>query len=192
MSYILEPSPISKKKWRATSPTGKKVDFGAVGYEDYTIHLDPDRKDRYVARHQARENWNKSGIDTAGFWSRWLLWNKPDFMESVKDIEKRFNIKIDTSSVKKNSDGSKIIKTGVKNSGNNESRVNKPLVSDSWNNMSDQELYMKCNNISCKDDIFWYNRVLTSFKNKAGYNSLMINKPQDLTWQQYFMQLYQG
>ena len=95
--YILEPSPRSGKKWRITTPEGKKVDFGASDYSDYTLHRDSDRKDRYLSRHQARENWTKSGIDTAGFWSRWLLWNLPDFNESVKDIESRFGIKIDTN-----------------------------------------------------------------------------------------------
>jgi hypothetical protein len=34
--------------------------------------------------------WGKSGIDTAGFWSRWLLWNKPTIKESYDDIKRRF------------------------------------------------------------------------------------------------------
>jgi hypothetical protein len=38
------------------------------------------------------ENWSKSGIDTAGFWSRWLLWNKPTIKESYTDIKRRFDI----------------------------------------------------------------------------------------------------
>ena len=36
------------------------------------------------------EVWSKSGIDTAGFWSYWLLWNKPSIKESYEDIKKRF------------------------------------------------------------------------------------------------------
>jgi hypothetical protein len=72
----------------------KMVKFGAEGYEDYTIHKDEERKERYIERHQRNEDWSKKGIDTAGFWSRWLLWNKPALKDSIKDIEKRFNVEI--------------------------------------------------------------------------------------------------
>jgi hypothetical protein len=73
---------------------GKTIHFGANGMSDYTKHKDHDRMERYNTRHKARENWNKSGIKTAGFWSKWLLWNKPSLSASKKDIEKRFNVKI--------------------------------------------------------------------------------------------------
>ena len=74
---------------------GKKtIHFGAKGYEDYTIHMDKDRMKRYKNRHRSRENWKKSGIETAGFWSKWILWNKPNLMSSIRDAEKKFNIKI--------------------------------------------------------------------------------------------------
>ena len=92
--FTLEKSPRSEKKWRITTPEGKKVDFGASGYSDYTLHKDPNRKENYLSRHSARENWTKSGIETAGFWSRWLLWNLPSLKDSIRDIEKRFNITI--------------------------------------------------------------------------------------------------
>ena len=72
----------------------KVVHFGARGYEDYTIHKDKTRYERYIIRHKARENWTKSGIATPGFWARWLLWNLPSFEASRKDIEKRFNVKV--------------------------------------------------------------------------------------------------
>lgn len=98
-TYKLIKSPRSAKKWRITTPTGKNVDFGASGYSDYTLHKDPSRQSNYLSRHEARENWTKSGIDTAGFWSRWLLWNLPDLEESIKDIENRFDIVIDRSEV---------------------------------------------------------------------------------------------
>ena len=95
--YKLEKSPRSGKKWRITAPSGKKVDFGAETYSDFTLNKDEKRKENYISRHSARENWNKSGIETAGFWSRWLLWNKPSLTASIKDIETRFNIKIKRS-----------------------------------------------------------------------------------------------
>jgi hypothetical protein len=92
--YELRPSSRSEKKWMITIPSGKTVHFGAKGYEDYTTHRDPIRKDRYIARHRSRENWTKHGIDTAGFWARWLLWNKPSLQASINDTMKRFNIDI--------------------------------------------------------------------------------------------------
>lgn len=74
--------------------TKKTIHFGAAGMSDYTIHKDFDRMKRYENRHSSSENWNKSGLRTAGFWSKWILWNKPSFMASVRDTEKRFGIKI--------------------------------------------------------------------------------------------------
>ena len=85
-------------KWTVTflRPNGRKktIHFGAKGMSDYTIHKDPERKQRYINRHKKRENWNKSGIKTAGFWSLHLLWNKPSLSASIKDIENKFNVKI--------------------------------------------------------------------------------------------------
>ena len=74
----------------------KTLKFGAYGYSDYILSGgDDNKKKAYIARHSNRsEDWNKSGILTKGFWARWLLWNKPTLEQSIKDIEKRFNIKI--------------------------------------------------------------------------------------------------
>ena len=52
------------------------LDFGAAGYSDYTIHHDPQRKERYIERHKKNEQWGKSGIGTAGYYGRWVLSNK--------------------------------------------------------------------------------------------------------------------
>ena len=78
------------KKYFIITSSGKRVYFGAAGYEDFTTHKDNERKKLYIARHSKSENWSKSGIDTAGFWSRWLLWNKPTIEASYNDIKKRF------------------------------------------------------------------------------------------------------
>jgi hypothetical protein len=83
-------SPLAKKKYRVIFQDGSKVDFGAKGYEDYTMHKDSKRKQNYLARHAKRENW--SDHHTAGFWSRWLLWNKDNLTDSIIDIHKKFNI----------------------------------------------------------------------------------------------------
>ena len=79
-----------EKKFYIITKSGKKLYFGASGYEDYTIHKDEERKKQYIMRHQKNEEWTQSGIDTSGFWSRWLLWNKPSIKESYDDIKKRF------------------------------------------------------------------------------------------------------
>lgn len=71
---------------------GTVVHFGARGYSDYTKHKDKERMQRYLDRHRKGENWNLSGIKTAGFWSRWLLWNKPSIEESKKSIASKFNV----------------------------------------------------------------------------------------------------
>ena len=72
---------------------GRTIHFGAAGYEDFTSHKDPQRKARYLARHSG-EDW--SDPTTAGFWARWLLWNKRTVAESIHDVSKRFNLRIKT------------------------------------------------------------------------------------------------
>ena len=71
-----------------TFPDGKTVHFGASGYSDFTHHKDPDRKQRYLDRHSANEDWRNP--ETAGFLSRWLLWNKPTLEASIRDTNRRF------------------------------------------------------------------------------------------------------
>lgn len=68
------------------------IHFGDERYQDYTIHEDRKRKLLYLARHRHNEDWSSTGIKTAGFWSRWILWNKPSLRESLIDTAKRFNI----------------------------------------------------------------------------------------------------
>ncbi len=61
--------------------------FGAAGYSDFTIHKDEERKLRYIKRHN-NENWTKSGIDTAGWWSLKYLWSYPTKEEAYNNIKK--------------------------------------------------------------------------------------------------------
>lgn len=74
----------------------KRIYFGAIRpngipYEAYIDHKNEERKNRYLARHKANEDWTKP---SPGFFSRWILWNKPSLTASIKDINQRFNIKI--------------------------------------------------------------------------------------------------
>lgn len=97
-AFVLRPSSKQGKKWTAvgTTRSGRRVTvhFGARGYQDYTQHKDAARKARYIIRHRARENWGASGVGTAGFWSRWLLWNRPSLRASAADTARRFGISI--------------------------------------------------------------------------------------------------
>ena len=88
MEIVISKSTNKNKKFDVVVD-GKKISFGAVGYSDYTIHKDPERKERYIARHKKNEDWNKSGIKTAGYWSKHLLWNKDTLTKSIDDISKK-------------------------------------------------------------------------------------------------------
>lgn len=57
---------------RLQSGRVRRVRFGDSTMQDFTQHHDPARRARYIQRHRAREHW--SNPQTAGFWSRWLLW----------------------------------------------------------------------------------------------------------------------
>lgn len=81
-------SPVEGKKWRAVFDDGTTTDFGAAGYDDFTITKDEDRKTLYLIRHRKNENWN--AYKSAGALSRWILWNKPTIEESLKDYKRRF------------------------------------------------------------------------------------------------------
>ena len=84
-----------KHKYIAVLQDGSKthnIAFGAKGYNDFTKTQNEDKKSSYIARHKVREDWSKSGILTAGFWSRWILWNKPTIEESVKYTIKKFHL----------------------------------------------------------------------------------------------------
>lgn len=95
IATVYKASPGSPKKFTVVFDNGKSVSFGARGYQDYTMHKDPDRKERYINRHpKTRENHKGSGRYTAGFWAMHLLWNKPSLSASARDIERRFGFKV--------------------------------------------------------------------------------------------------
>lgn len=88
IAYYPYKSDKPDKKFFIITSTGKKVYFGSANMSDFTLHKDPLRKNAYIQRHQKRENWNDK--NTAGFWSRWYLWNLPTKQASYEDIKKRF------------------------------------------------------------------------------------------------------
>ena len=119
MRVQLTPSPDRRKKYRVTFVDGDYVDFGANGYSNYTKHGDASRMRSYVRRHggnippklekttnvrrihtdmlkvesSTSEDWTRSGIRTAGFWSRWLLWSQPTLEKAKGYITRRFRIR---------------------------------------------------------------------------------------------------
>ena len=65
----------------------KTTQFGSSSHENYTIHRDKQRRELYRKRH------HKDKIDepmSAGSLSWYLLWNKEDLKESIRDYAKRF------------------------------------------------------------------------------------------------------
>jgi hypothetical protein len=88
-------SPIQEKKYRVyLEVDGKErhVDFGQYGAKDFTKTKEEARKALYLERHRAREDWTKSGILTAGFWARWILWNRKTIAASLADVKQRFDL----------------------------------------------------------------------------------------------------
>ena len=96
MNIIIKPSRRKDKKYDAVIDGSKTVSFGSKGMSDYTIHKDPERKQRYINRHKKAEDWNNPR--SAGFWSRWATWEKPTLKEAVSNINKKFkniNVKLE-------------------------------------------------------------------------------------------------
>ena len=76
----LDYSPRKNNKYMVKLPGGKKVHFGSPKYEDYTVHKDKERRDKYRAR--AMKIKNKKGEltytnpESSNYWSVHLLWPK--------------------------------------------------------------------------------------------------------------------
>ena len=92
MEVIMNKSTNNKKKDAIVD--GKQISFGQGGASDFTMHKDETRIERYIARHNKNEDWNKSGIKTAGYWSKHLLWNMDTLQKSIDDISKKHNLNI--------------------------------------------------------------------------------------------------
>jgi hypothetical protein len=89
-------SPRDDKKLQVKLETDsgreKNIHIGAKGMDDFTKTKDEEAKERYIDRHKAREDWRLSGLLTAGFWAKHLLWNKPTLQASIRDTKERFNL----------------------------------------------------------------------------------------------------
>ena len=100
MNVQFSKSDNPEKKYMVVVERGnekKTIHFGDASLKDYTLYNPLEREERkrlYMARHKIRENW--SDPMTAGFWSRWILWNKPTVAASKADVAKRFGITYST------------------------------------------------------------------------------------------------
>lgn len=101
MEIILTLSPKPDKKMRVKIGDNN-IHFGQKGFKDFIIYnkllgkegADEKRKN-YIKRHSKMgEDWGKKGIESAGFWSRWLLWEGRTLEDSIRIIEDKFNVKI--------------------------------------------------------------------------------------------------
>ena len=95
VEIIIKKSSKDGKKYDAVIDGKKTVSFGQANASDFTKHKDEERKKRYIDRHRKNEDWND--YKTAGFFSRWITWNKPTIEASVRDTNKKFpnlNIKM--------------------------------------------------------------------------------------------------
>lgn len=89
------PSDKSDKKYYAEFETDagrtKRTYFGAAGMKDYTKHSPAERDKRrqaYLTRHRATENWNDP--TSAGALARWILWEKPTVSAGVRAYKNHF------------------------------------------------------------------------------------------------------
>lgn len=86
----LEKSDRADKKYVAIFEDGTRTHFGQAGASDFTQHKDEKRKEAYLSRHRANENWND--YKSAGSLARWILWNKPTLSASLQDYKRRFGL----------------------------------------------------------------------------------------------------
>ena len=81
----------SKKKYDARIDGTKTASFGEQGASDFTIHKNTDRKEAYIARHKAREDWNKSNIASPAWMSRYIM-GKPTLKGAVDNANKNIQM----------------------------------------------------------------------------------------------------
>ena len=84
------PSNKPAKKYEAVFSNGKSVHFGSKTSNTYLDNGDKTKRENYLNRHKANEDWNNPM--SKGSLSRWILWNMPSLEDSIKDFKKRFKL----------------------------------------------------------------------------------------------------
>jgi hypothetical protein len=89
--YILKRS--NRKNKRFVIDMGEHSHhFGSDVGKTYIDHQDDKKKENWIARHRLDKNWDN--IHSGIYHSRYLLWTKPTLKQSIKDYEKKHNIRI--------------------------------------------------------------------------------------------------
>ena len=71
---ILYKSNTKNKKYATRDANGKIVNFGQLGYEDFTKHKDPKRRENYLRRTESiKGDWEKNAYSPNNL-SRKILW----------------------------------------------------------------------------------------------------------------------
>jgi hypothetical protein len=92
---IRQAPPGSQKKMEAifTDENGHqtKTKFGARGYEDYTIHKDPKRRQNYRSRHA--KDLDTNDYTRAGYLSYYILWGQStSLQQNIRQYKKMFGL----------------------------------------------------------------------------------------------------
>ena len=98
--FIIKPSSRKDKRYMVVMEN-MSHHFGSKKGQNFLDHQDARKKKAYIARHKGQEDWTKSGIHSAGFWSYWIGWTEPTLLEAVRKIEKKFGFNIAVKDVDK-------------------------------------------------------------------------------------------
>lgn len=90
MGLVITKSDKPTKRYKAVFDGKRTIHFGSKGGSTFIDHKDEAKKKAYLARHRVNEDWTTPY--NAGSLSRWILWNKKSFTESVDDFKKKFNL----------------------------------------------------------------------------------------------------
>tara|TARA_R110001599_G_C11824666_1_gene617612 strand:+ start:86 stop:385 length:300 start_codon:yes stop_codon:yes gene_type:complete len=79
-----------------TDDDGKKIKTTQFGLKNpkvgtYIDHKNEKLKENYLKRHKKNENWNN--FMSAGSLSRYILWNKKTYQQSLDNYKKIFKLK---------------------------------------------------------------------------------------------------
>lgn len=89
---IIKSTRKGKKLMAIFKRNGKKyktVHFGDTGYDDYTIHKDPNRQRQYIARHSKNsQDWTDPF--KAGTLAMWILWLTPSLNDNIRLFRDEF------------------------------------------------------------------------------------------------------
>ena len=85
IDIVIQKSKNSKKKYDAIFNGGKTIAFGAKGYDDFITSKNELKRQNYIKRHSVNESWGRNNIESAGWLSRWILWEKPTLESAIRN-----------------------------------------------------------------------------------------------------------